>query len=75
MLSARLVTAVAFVGNVVVAADGDDQLAVTRIVDNQPYSFDELEERKRRVHRALTAQGFDMVLLHPRLRRAQGELC
>jgi hypothetical protein len=32
-----------------------------KIVDNQPFSFDELEERKLRVHRALEAQGFQNV--------------
>lgn len=32
-----------------------------RIVDNQPYSFDELEERASQVARALQAQGFQDV--------------
>ena len=32
-----------------------------RIVDRQPYSFDELEERKLRVHRALEELGFQQV--------------
>lgn len=29
-----------------------------KIVDDQPFSFEELEERKIEVHRALQAQGF-----------------
>lgn len=32
-----------------------------KLVDNQPYSFDELEERKIQVHRALEDQGFRHV--------------
>lgn len=31
------------------------------IVDNQPFSFDELGERSRKVHRALLAMGFESV--------------
>lgn len=32
-----------------------------RVVDNQPFSFNELEDRKIRVHRALEEQGFRYV--------------
>lgn len=32
-----------------------------RIVDNQPFSFEELEERSHRVHEALVALGFEEV--------------
>lgn len=32
-----------------------------KLVDNQPYSFDELDERKTRVARALQAQGFRYI--------------
>lgn len=32
------------------------------LADNQPYSFDELEERKLRVHHALEARGFQNVV-------------
>ena len=32
-----------------------------KIVDGQPFSFDELEERSLRVHRALAALGFDEI--------------
>ena len=31
------------------------------IVDNQPFSFDELQQRKLQVHRALEAQGFQYI--------------
>ena len=45
-----------FVRNLV--ADAEIEV---EIVDGQPFSFDELEERKIRVHRALEAQGFRYV--------------
>lgn len=47
----------AFVRNVVAASDIEILLA-----DRQPYSFDELEARRHRVHRALEAAGFRNVV-------------
>ncbi|MGH9023118.1 MAG: hypothetical protein ACRDV9_08470 [Acidimicrobiia bacterium] len=43
----------AFVHNLVAGAQGS-----IRLIDNQPFSFQELEERKLQVHGALEAQGF-----------------
>lgn len=46
-----------FILNLVEAAE-DEVL----LVDNQPYSFEELEQRKLAVHRALEAIGFDYIM-------------
>lgn len=39
----------------------EDEDVPIRIVDEQPYSFDELEQRKMRVHNALLEMGFEQV--------------
>lgn len=39
------------------------------LADRQPYSFDELEERKLRVHDAIRAQGFDAVVTRASIAR------
>ena len=45
-----------FVRDLVAGADIE-----VKIVDGQPFSFDELEERSLRVHRSLAALGFDEI--------------
>jgi hypothetical protein len=46
-----------FILNLVEAAEPE-----VLLVDNQPYSFDELEQRKLVVHQALEAIGFDYIM-------------